>query len=110
MSTLLIKNGTVLDPSRNYQAKGDVFLRDRTIVSVGSAAGKADRVIDAKGCYVVPGLIDLHVHLREPGDEEEEDIGTGSAAAVAGGIRHHLLYAQHQAAAGQRRPSGVCPA
>lgn len=86
MSTLLIKNGTVLDPSRNYQAKGDVFLRDGTIVSVGSAAGKADRVIDAKGCYVVPGLIDLHVHLREPGDEEEEDIGTGSAAAVAGGF------------------------
>jgi dihydroorotase len=88
MSTLLIKNGTILDPSRNFQGKGDLFIRDGKIASAGSTApaGKADRVIDAKGCYVVPGLIDIHVHLREPGDEEEENIGTGSAAAVAGGF------------------------
>ncbi|MGE5611060.1 MAG: dihydroorotase [Bacillota bacterium] len=88
MSTLLIKNGIILDPSRNFQGKGDVWIRDGKIASTGSSAptSKADRVIDVNGCYVVPGLIDIHVHLREPGDEEEEDIGTGSAAAVAGGF------------------------
>src|SRR6476469_2444743 len=47
---------------------------------------KADRVIDASNCLVTPGLIDIHVHFREPGDEEEEDIASGSAAAVAGGF------------------------
>src|SRR3712207_4880454 len=88
MPTLLIKNGTILDPSRNFEAKADLLLRDGKVVGTGAAAqgARPDRVIDAAGCYVTPGLIDIHVHFREPGDEEEEDIASGAAAAVAGGF------------------------
>ena len=86
MSSLLIKNGTVLDPSRGFQGKADLVIRDGKIGSPLGPGGKPDKTIDAKGCYVVPGLIDMHVHLREPGDEEEEDVASGSQAAVAGGF------------------------
>src|SRR2546423_12521773 len=85
MATLLIKNGTVIDPSRKLEGRGDVFIRDGKIAAMNSGE-KADRVIDASNCLVTPGLIDIHVHFREPGDEEEETIATGSAAAVAGGF------------------------
>src|SRR4051812_34917218 len=85
MASLLIKNGTILDPSRNLQRKGDVFIKDGKIAASGGG-DKADRVIDANNCLVTPGLIDIHVHFREPGDEEEEDIASGSAAAAAGGF------------------------
>src|SRR5205823_1097255 len=84
MSTLLIQHGTILDPSQKLQRKGDLFIRDGKIASPDES--RADRVIDASGCYVAPGLIDVHVHFREPGDEEEETIASGSAAAVAGGF------------------------
>ena len=84
MPTLHIKNGTVIDPSRKLFAKQDVFIRDGIIVD--SLPSTADQIIDASGKYVVPGLIDVHVHLREPGDEEEETIASGAAAAVAGGF------------------------
>src|SRR5438552_5320124 len=85
MASLLIKNGTILDPSRNLQRKGDLFIKDGKIAAMATG-DKADRVIDASNCLVTPGLIDIHVHFREPGDEEEEDIASGSAAAVAGGF------------------------
>src|SRR5438552_1807107 len=86
MSTLLIQNGTILDPSQNHEQKGDLLIRDGKIAAIGTNPGHADRTIDASGCYVTPGLIDVHVHFREPGDEEEETIATGAAAAVAGGF------------------------
>ena len=86
MSTILIQNGTILDPSRVFERRMDLLIRDGKIAAVGTNLGKADRVIDAKGCYVTPGLIDLHVHFRQPGDEEEETIASGAAAAVAGGF------------------------
>jgi len=86
MPTLLIRNGTILDPSRKLQQQADLLIRDDRIEAVGHDLGRADEVLDAAGCYVTPGLIDLHVHFREPGDEEEEDIASGSAAAVAGGF------------------------
>ncbi|MCC6239741.1 MAG: dihydroorotase [Phycisphaerales bacterium] len=89
-SRLLIKNGTVIDPAQNLQQRADVLIVDGRIERIfdsGHDAGiKVDRTIDAGGCYVCPGLIDVHVHFREPGDEEEETIASGSAAAVAGGF------------------------
>jgi dihydroorotase len=86
MATLLIENGTILDPSRQLQRRGDLLLRDGRVGAIGQNLGKADRVIDATGKLVTPGLVDIHVHFREPGDEEEETIATGSAAAAAGGF------------------------
>lgn len=86
MGSILITNGTVIDPSVQLQRQTDVLLRDGKVAKVGSDLGKADTTIDARGKYVVPGLIDLHVHLREPGDEAEETIASGCAAAVAGGF------------------------
>jgi dihydroorotase len=86
MSSLLIENGTVLDPATQLNRRADVLLRDGKVAAVGSNLGEADRVIDATGMYVTPGLIDIHVHFREPGDEEEETVASGSASAVAGGF------------------------
>jgi dihydroorotase len=88
MSELLIAGGRVLDPSTGVDTVADVLVRDGVIVAVGPdvAKGASDAdVLDATHCWVTPGLIDLHTHLREPGGEGAEDIGTGSAAAAAGG-------------------------
>jgi dihydroorotase len=92
MSFLLIKNGTVIDPSQNLMAERDVVILNGRVTEL-APRGKATRLptggvktIDAAGCFVTPGLIDIHVHFREPGDEEEETIASGAAAAVAGGF------------------------
>src|SRR3954470_8480337 len=84
MPSILIQHGTILDPSQKLQRKGDLLIRDGKIST--SDGSRADKTIDAAGCYVTPGLIDVQVHFREPGDEEEETIASGSAAAVAGGF------------------------
>jgi dihydroorotase len=86
MPSLLIQNGTILDPASNTERRADLLMRDGKVAAIGDNLGQADRAIDAAGCYVTPGLIDVHVHFREPGDEEEETIASGSAAAVAGGF------------------------
>ncbi|HEX8324157.1 MAG TPA: dihydroorotase [Tepidisphaeraceae bacterium] len=85
MASLLIQNGTLLDPSQNLQQKADLLIENGKIVKIGTGL-KADQTIDATGRYVTPGLIDVHVHFREPGDEEEETLASGAAAAVAGGF------------------------
>ena len=86
MPSLLIRRGTVIDPANALNNAADVLLRDGKVAAVGTRLGPADLTIDATGRLVCPGLIDVHVHFREPGDEEEETIATGSAAAVAGGF------------------------
>ena len=86
MPSLLIRNGTILDPAAGLPREADLLIRDGKIAAVGHDLGDAEETIDAAGGWVTPGLIDLHVHFREPGDEAEETIATGSAAAVAGGF------------------------
>jgi dihydroorotase len=86
MSTLVIRNGTVID--QRGERRADVVVVDGRITDVGEqVAAPADAtVLDATGCIVSPGFVDLHVHLREPGREEAETIETGSRAAALGGF------------------------
>jgi len=83
---LLIKSGRVIDPANGIDKVCDVLIADGKVAAVGEIEKSADTVIDATGRLVTPGLIDIHVHFREPGDEEEETIASGSAAAVAAGF------------------------
>ncbi len=84
---LWIKNGHVIDPASKRDAVGDVFAFDgKFVASFTGAQKKQARVIDAKGLVVAPGLVDIHVHFREPGQTHKENILTGSRAAAAGGF------------------------
>ncbi len=90
---MLIKNGRVIDPANGIDEICDVLIVDEKIAEVGEITKNSKlktqnygTVIDAAGKIVTPGLIDIHVHFREPGDEEEETIASGSAAAVAAGF------------------------
>jgi dihydroorotase len=86
---LLIKNGYVIDPANNVDEKLDVLVTDGKIARLGkpgTITANGAQVIDASGKLVVPGLVDMHVHLREPGFEYKETIATGTAAAKAGGF------------------------
>jgi len=86
MSTILIQNGRVIDPARQIDEVTNLSIADGRIAAIGQAADSHETVIDASGKIVAPGLIDMHVHLREPGHEEDETIETGTAAALAGGF------------------------
>lgn len=84
---LLIKNGHVLDPLTGLDAISDVLVEKSLIRKVEqNLSESADRVIDASGCYVMPGFIDLHVHLRDPGLTYKETLETGGKAAAHGGV------------------------
>lgn len=83
---LLIKNGRVIDPANGIDKECDVLIVDDKVADVGNVNKPVQKIIDATGKLVTPGLIDIHVHFREPGDEEEETIASGSAAAVAAGF------------------------
>jgi dihydroorotase len=88
MNGLLIRGGRVIDPSRKTDGLADVLVRDGKIDAVGRniPVDRNLQVLDATGRVVAPGLIDLHVHLREPGFEQAETIASGAAAAAAGGF------------------------
>lgn len=85
--TILIKGGRVLNPAQNEDEVLDILIKDGVITEKAAAIDKAaDEVINAEGCYVMPGMIDLHVHFRDPGITYKEDIYTGSMAAAHGGF------------------------
>lgn len=92
---LIVAGGKVIDPASGLSKIGDVYIKGKKIAKIEtknlldskrSKKSKDDRIIDASGKVVTPGLIDMHTHLREPGREDEETIYTGSQAAVAGGF------------------------
>lgn len=84
---ILIQNGYVLDPESKREGKFDVLIEDNKIIKVAEQiTDHADKVLDASGCYVMPGFIDLHVHLRDPGLEYKETLETGGKAAARGGV------------------------
>ncbi|HLJ96086.1 MAG TPA: dihydroorotase [Gemmataceae bacterium] len=87
MNTIRIANGRIIDPSQRLDQIADLWIQGETIVGVGPHPElQANLTLDASGKIVCPGLIDMHVHLREPGREEDETIATGTASALAGGI------------------------
>lgn len=84
---LLIKNARMIDPSTDVDRVGDLLIENGKIVEVGEGLCTAGvTVLDASGLVAAPGLVDMHVHLRDPGFTEKEDILTGCAAALAGGV------------------------
>src|SRR6201988_839751 len=84
MSILHLRNGRFICSAQSHDGVADLWLDGDRIGGFG-APKKADRIIDCTGLIVTPGLIDMHVHLREPGREEDETIASGTAAALAGG-------------------------
>ena len=85
---VLLRQGRVIDPARGFDAVADVLVQDGKIAAVGTGLGAPDGVAirEVSGKVVAPGLVDIHVHLREPGNEDEETVATGARAAVAGGF------------------------
>jgi dihydroorotase len=86
---ILIKNGHIIDPANNIDGKLDILVSEGKIAKLGkpgSLSADGSQVVDAAGKIVVPGLVDMHVHLREPGFEYKETIATGTAAAKSGGF------------------------
>lgn len=84
---ILIKNGRVLNPATNFDQVADVLIEEDKIVRIARYIDEnADEIIDARGKFVMPGFIDLHVHFRDPGFTHKEDIISGSKAAAAGGV------------------------
>ena len=88
MRPLLLQGGRVIDPSRGLDQTADLLVQDGKIAGVGPSLGAPDgaEVRDVRGNVVVPGLVDLHVHLREPGNEDVETIASGARAAASGGF------------------------
>ncbi|MCK4425420.1 MAG: dihydroorotase, partial [Deltaproteobacteria bacterium] len=83
MNAYLFTNARIIDPSQNRDFTGDLLVRDGIIAAVGESLDVPQdaKVLDLKGKWLVPGLLDMHVHLREPGEEYKETIESGTAAA-----------------------------
>ena len=97
MSRLLIRGGRVLDPACDRDGAGDVLIEDGVIVAVDADIDtRGAEVLDAEGGWIAPGFVDLHTHLREPGQEYKEDIASGGCAAVAGGFTSIACMANTQ--------------
>ena len=95
MPRLLIRGGTLLDPAAERNEPADLLIEDGRIASVENGIDvRGAEVLDAEGCWVAPGFVDMHTHLREPGQEYKEDIASGGRAAVAGGFTAIACMAQ----------------
>ena len=87
MDRVLVRGGRILDPSQKRDEIADLLIEDGRIAAVGSGLSSADaEVVEAEGKWVAPGFVDLHVHLRAPGQEYKEDLASGGRSAVAGGF------------------------
>src|SRR3974390_3215102 len=90
MNGLVIRNGHLVDPGAGVDAPKDILLKDGRVAEIASPgklrSANSAEVLDASGLTVAPGLIDIHVHLREPGQGYKETIATGTSAAAAGGF------------------------
>jgi dihydroorotase len=87
LSRVLIRGGRVLDPSVDLDGVADVLIEGGVIAAVGRGLSASDcEIVEAAGCWVAPGFVDVHTHLREPGQEYKEDLASGGRAAVAGGF------------------------
>ena len=87
MSSLLIKKARIVNPAKGEDYVGDILVKDGLIAEMGESLDtSADEVICAEGLIAAPGLVDMHVHLRDPGLTYKEDIITGCRAAAAGGV------------------------
>ena len=88
MSALVIRGGRVIDPANGVDALQDVLIEEATIKRVGPKlrAAEGTEIVEAAGKIVCPGFIDIHVHLREPGQEYKETVASGTRAAAAGGF------------------------
>ena len=84
---VVLKNGTIIDPFHNSEKKGDIHIENGKIKAVGKiSTPKSSEIIDCKNLNITHGFFDLHVHFREPGGEDKEDLNSGSLAALAGGF------------------------
>ena len=93
---LLIKNGHMIDPGSGREGRYDILISEDRIVKIGTdlqAPGERCKVIDAEGLLAAPGLVDVHVHFREPGFTRKETIATGAAAAARGGFTTVVMMA-----------------
>lgn len=86
MTEILIKNANVISPADNINGRYDILVRNGKIAEIGNDLRTDGEVINADGLYAIPGLVDMHVHLRDPGQTQKEDIITGCRAAAAGGV------------------------
>lgn len=87
MTLMCVRGGRVIDPSQQIDREMDLWIEDQRILGIGARpTGKPYEIVDARGMYVLPGLVDMHVHLREPGDENNETIESGTRAALESGI------------------------
>lgn len=95
MNKILIKNGLIINPATKFEKISDLLIEDGIVKEISTEISPCDQtqIIDAKGCVVSPGLIDIHVHFRDPGFTHKEDLFTGSIAAAAGGFTSVLLMA-----------------
>ena len=97
MNRILIRNGHVVDPANQIDSIQDLLIRGGKLAQIGERIEvESDRIVDAKNLIVTPGLIDMHVHLREPGFEHKETIKSGTRAAAAGGFTSVVCMANTQ--------------